>query len=105
MVERGYGLRPVAEWQRHWRPLGQYLVSWPEHYVSWIVYELHRKLFRVLKFIHGILETVSRELSLTMHAIDFVMSSRYWEVQVEIGENVQGWVFWTWKVWHPSVCQ
>ncbi|EFI27950.1 exo-beta-1,3-glucanase [Coprinopsis cinerea okayama7 len=23
---------------------------------------------------------------------------RYWEVQVEIGESVQGWVFWTWKV-------
>ncbi|TFK40345.1 glycoside hydrolase family 5 protein [Crucibulum laeve] len=22
---------------------------------------------------------------------------RYWEVQVEIGENIQGWVFWTWK--------
>jgi hypothetical protein len=23
---------------------------------------------------------------------------RYFEVQIEIGENVQGWVFWTWKV-------
>lgn len=22
---------------------------------------------------------------------------KYWEVQVEIGENVSGWVFWTWK--------
>ncbi|KAF8149962.1 glycoside hydrolase family 5 protein [Crassisporium funariophilum] len=22
---------------------------------------------------------------------------KYWEVQVEVGENVQGWVFWTWK--------
>ncbi|KAF8227308.1 exo-beta-1,3-glucanase [Tricholoma matsutake] len=22
---------------------------------------------------------------------------KYWEVQVEIGEKVQGWVFWTWK--------
>ncbi|KAF8896377.1 glycoside hydrolase family 5 protein [Infundibulicybe gibba] len=22
---------------------------------------------------------------------------KYWEVQVEIGENIQGWVFWTWK--------
>ncbi|ESK94612.1 glycoside hydrolase family 5 protein [Moniliophthora roreri MCA 2997] len=22
---------------------------------------------------------------------------RYWEVQVEIGESAQGWVFWTWK--------
>ncbi|KAJ8508798.1 hypothetical protein ONZ45_g8953 [Pleurotus djamor] len=22
---------------------------------------------------------------------------RYWEVQVEIGENIQGWIFWTWK--------
>jgi hypothetical protein len=26
---------------------------------------------------------------------------RYWEVQVEIGENIQGWVFWTWKVVYP----
>ncbi|KAF9557434.1 glycoside hydrolase family 5 protein [Agrocybe pediades] len=22
---------------------------------------------------------------------------KYWEVQVEVGESVQGWVFWTWK--------
>jgi len=22
---------------------------------------------------------------------------QYWEVQVEVGENVNGWVFWTWK--------
>ena len=23
---------------------------------------------------------------------------RYWEVQVELGEAVQGWIYWTWKV-------
>src|SRR6266404_8390789 len=23
---------------------------------------------------------------------------RYWEVQVEVGEAVQGWIYWTWKV-------
>ncbi len=23
---------------------------------------------------------------------------RYWEVQVDVGESVQGWVFWAWKV-------
>ena len=28
----------------------------------------------------------------------FLSSSRYWEVQVDIGESIQGWVFWTWKV-------
>ncbi|KAH6913081.1 glycoside hydrolase family 5 protein [Coprinopsis sp. MPI-PUGE-AT-0042] len=22
---------------------------------------------------------------------------RYWEVQVEVGESIQGWIFWTWK--------
>ncbi|KAF8808719.1 glycoside hydrolase [Phlegmacium glaucopus] len=27
---------------------------------------------------------------------------KYWEVQVEIGENIQGWVFWTWKVSSPA---
>ena len=27
-----------------------------------------------------------------------LISFRYWEVQVEVGESVQGWVFWTWKV-------
>ena len=26
------------------------------------------------------------------------VSFRYWEVQVDIGESIQGWVFWTWKV-------
>lgn len=26
------------------------------------------------------------------------MLRQYWEVQVEIGEAVQGWVYWTWKV-------
>ena len=26
---------------------------------------------------------------------------RYWEVQVEIGEEVQGWIYWTWKVRFP----
>ena len=26
------------------------------------------------------------------------IASRYWEVQVNIGEAVQGWVYWTWKV-------
>ncbi|KAF9036214.1 glycoside hydrolase family 5 protein [Panaeolus papilionaceus] len=25
------------------------------------------------------------------------MLRKYWEVQVEVGETVQGWVFWTWK--------
>lgn len=31
----------------------------------------------------------------------FVLTSgflfRYWEVQVDVGESVQGWIFWTWK--------
>jgi hypothetical protein len=22
---------------------------------------------------------------------------RYWEVQVYVGEQIQGWIFWTWK--------
>ena len=26
---------------------------------------------------------------------------RYWEVQVEVGEEVQGWIYWTWKVRSP----
>ena len=25
-------------------------------------------------------------------------STRYWESQVDIGEAIQGWVYWTWKV-------
>ncbi|PPQ85378.1 hypothetical protein CVT25_006409 [Psilocybe cyanescens] len=31
----------------------------------------------------------------TQDYIDFLR--KYWEVQVEVGEAVQGWVFWTWK--------
>lgn len=27
-----------------------------------------------------------------------VLGNRYWEVQVNIGESVNGWVYWTWKV-------
>jgi glucan 1,3-beta-glucosidase len=26
------------------------------------------------------------------------MLNRYWEAQIEIGESIQGWIFWTWKV-------
>lgn len=38
----------------------------------------------------------------TNHGVSFLcgkfMSHRYWEVQVELGEAVQGWIYWTWKV-------
>ncbi|KAJ7035033.1 glycoside hydrolase family 5 protein [Mycena alexandri] len=29
---------------------------------------------------------------------------QYWEVQVTMGESVQGWIYWTWKVGAPSYC-
>jgi len=29
------------------------------------------------------------------------MLRRYWEMQVDIGDAVQGWIYWTWKVWFP----
>lgn len=33
------------------------------------------------------------------------MSCRYWEVQVDVGEAVQGWIYWTWKVWFLCMSQ
>ena len=40
----------------------------------------------------------SKSFCIQVYCFGAQVVARYWEVQVEIGENVQGWVFWTWKV-------
>ncbi|KDQ24837.1 glycoside hydrolase family 5 protein [Pleurotus ostreatus PC15] len=36
-------------------------------------------------------------MSLRTHGLIIWIGHRYFEVQVEIGESIQGWMFWTWK--------
>jgi hypothetical protein len=88
----------MAEWARRRVPLGQHPVSQFNYPISRVMCKFYGKLLGFLRFVQSVFEEVSRSLFVGAITLTVVLIFRYWEVQVEIGENAQGWVFWTWKV-------
>jgi hypothetical protein len=59
-----------------------------------------RQLSGVLEQLQNVSASVSGVVAAGCLRVVFFLTDdlRYWEAQSEIGERVQGWVFWTWKV-------
>ena len=73
------------------------------------MYEFDRQLCGVFTGVYDVFKAVSFFLSFSFLSFFFVVLNsgplffinifyRYWEVQADIGESIQGWVFWAWKV-------